>query len=277
MLALGIPQSHFELGHTMIFFRHGAAARLHELESLTKDELARRLHDAVGDFARTATAKRTIARCAMHWARWRRMRQAGTRRRAEQAARATLSTAVHLMRLRHAAIAQLATRRQLRADEGALAVRSANNALGRLKQVWQHAGSLEEALRAAEAALRHRALPSWYAKRGSECEDKLREAREQLQRLKRYEEQERIELTKQVETPTPTGGFASEITPPAGGASPRTRWRHQALSRVHQLVRAAEAPKPLMAAQATPEVAAPPSDRTTAVRSHPSDRHSRAT
>ena len=39
MLALGIPERNFELGHTMIFFKHGAAAQLHALEGLTPDEL----------------------------------------------------------------------------------------------------------------------------------------------------------------------------------------------------------------------------------------------
>ena len=40
VLALGIPERSFELGHTMIFFRHGAATKLLALDSLTREELA---------------------------------------------------------------------------------------------------------------------------------------------------------------------------------------------------------------------------------------------
>ena len=46
VLALGIPERSFQLGHTMIFFRHGAAARLHALEGLTPEELRAKLHAA---------------------------------------------------------------------------------------------------------------------------------------------------------------------------------------------------------------------------------------
>ena len=49
--------------------------------------------------------------------------------------------------------------------ERAAAIRSANAAVARLKPVWQNPPALEAALKAAEAAARHRALPAHWARK----------------------------------------------------------------------------------------------------------------
>ena len=121
----------------MIFFRHGAAAALHALEGLTRAELSDSLRAAVADYASHTAAKRTIRRGVMYWIRWRRLRRARVRRHAERDARKILSEAVRNVRLRHAALAEAASRRQQRAEERAVAMRSVGVALAQLKHVWQ--------------------------------------------------------------------------------------------------------------------------------------------
>ena len=257
VLALGIPMSQFELGHTMLFFKAGAAARLHELESLTRAELTAALREAVGDFATRAAAKRTIERGLSHWLFWRRLRAARGRRRAEHAARTALTHGVQSMRWRAEARAAVAVRRQQRTEERAAALRSVHGAIARLKQVWQHAPALEVALKAAESAAQHRALaPDFVA--SAECEGKLAAAVEQLHRLSAWEEHERLQLTRSQATPvaasTPVAGTLVARTPVAGGAlsacdchesastppPPSPRLGRSGPSRVQQLVRAAE-------------------------------------
>ena len=191
------------------YIPQGAAQRLHALESLTRTELAHSLHEAVTDFAATSAAKRIIGRGVMHMVRWRRLVRAREVRRAEQQARLGLSQAVQLMHARQRAMAEVAARRRQVAEERATALRSANAALSRLKQVWQHAPALKVALKAAEAAARHRALPADYVS-SAECQGRLKAARAQLHKLHGWDEQEeRMELIKEHPRPSLDAAAAS--------------------------------------------------------------------
>ena len=194
VLALGIPERNFELGHTMIFFKHGAAAQLHALEGLTPDELRVKLHAAVKDFAAHSVARRVIERGVIHWMRWRRLRRAREQRKHERNARDVITQAVGAIRLRDVARASVAARKQALALERAAALHAANAAVARLKQVWQNPPALEAALKAAEAAARHKSLPVQWAK--DEHFD-LAAAHLQLQKLKGWEAQEKAIMDAQ--------------------------------------------------------------------------------
>ena len=76
---------------------------------------------------------------------------------------------------------QEARRLQL-AEARAGALQAAQSAISRLAQAWQHPPALEVALKAAEAAARHPALPPGWAV-GAECAPRLAAASAQLARL----------------------------------------------------------------------------------------------
>ena len=138
------------------------------------------LHASVADFAATSAAKRRIERGVMHWVRWRRLRIARDRRRREQSARRVMMRAVTRMRERRVRAAEAYVRRQQKAEERAAALLSATSLLASLKPVWHQAAALHIALDAAEAASRHKALPSEWVE-SSECLGRLMAARTQLQ------------------------------------------------------------------------------------------------
>ena len=123
-----------------------------------------KLHAAVKDFAAHSVARRVIERGVIHWMRWRRLRRAREQRKHERNARDVITQAVGAIRLRDVARASVAARKQALALERAAALHAANAAVARLKQVWQNPPALEAALKAAEAAARHKSLPVQWAK-----------------------------------------------------------------------------------------------------------------
>ena len=98
-----------------------------------------------------------------------------------------------------------------------MALRSASGALGRIKEAWHHAPALAAALKSAEAACSHKALPREWIN-SSECMGKLTAARTQLQQLQDWEKQEREMLAK---TPAVNAAALAATTPPVAPAALR--------------------------------------------------------
>ena len=216
VLALGIPERSYELGHTMIFFKHGAASELHALDGLTREELAARLHAAVADFASHSAARRVIQRGVTDWVRWRRVHRARERRQQELQAKTVMSGAVAHLRKREerrAAAeerrAAAAAARHASADERATVLRTAHAALIRLKQVWHNPSALDVALKAAESVMRSKSLPAEFV---DESKWGLSAAHSQLKRLQAFEEEER-QLERQSQS-------QQKLKPAVAGAQP---------------------------------------------------------
>ena len=117
-----------------------------------------------------------------HYVRLRRARAARQRRAREAAALKVIMRQVLVIRAKRERRRRQEARRVQLAEARAGALQAAQNALSRLVQAWQHPAALEVALRAAEAAARHPALPPGWAV-GSECAPRLAAASAQLTRL----------------------------------------------------------------------------------------------
>ena len=117
-----------------------------------------------------------------HYVKLRRQMEARQRRTREAAARKMLMRQVLVIRAKCERRRRQEARRLQLAEARAGALQAAQSAISRLAQAWQHPPALEVALKAAEAAARHPALPPGWAV-GAECAPRLAAASAQLTRL----------------------------------------------------------------------------------------------
>ena len=125
---------------------------------------------------------RCVERGVRHYVKLRRQMEARQRRTREAAACKMLMRQVLVIRAKRERRRRQEARRLQLAEARAGALQAAHSAISRLAQAWQHPPALEVALKAAEAAARHPALPPGWSV-GAECAPRLAAASAQLRRL----------------------------------------------------------------------------------------------